>query len=171
MAKELMDQGRVSHRIERSDLKFAVAHFTLFSATERERLHGHNYYVGLTLRGKANEAGLFSDYTLFREAMLELCQELNEHMLLPAKSPFLRIETCGDVYKVYFHKDVMQFLVKDTLVLPLKNISNEELCRFMLNRLLVEISEEERMCLESMTVSVSSALGQQTELTWSGASG
>jgi 6-pyruvoyltetrahydropterin/6-carboxytetrahydropterin synthase len=165
-----MDQARISHRIERSDLKFAVAHFTLFSATERERLHGHNYYVGLTLKGKAQDAGFFSDYTLFREAMLRLCRELNEHMLLPAKSPFLRIETCDDIYKVYFHKDVMQFLVKDTLLLPLTNISNEELCRFMLNRLLCEIALEDRMCLESMTVSVSSALGHQTEMTWSSSS-
>lgn len=31
--------------IDKESHKFSVAHFTIFSATERERLHGHNYSV------------------------------------------------------------------------------------------------------------------------------
>ena len=29
--------------------KFSAAHYTIFTATERERLHGHNYFVSVRL--------------------------------------------------------------------------------------------------------------------------
>ena len=31
--------------IDKESHKFSAAHYTIFSATERERLHGHNYSV------------------------------------------------------------------------------------------------------------------------------
>ena len=36
-------------RIGKESHKFSAAHFTVFSASERERLHGHNYGVSIRL--------------------------------------------------------------------------------------------------------------------------
>ncbi len=38
--------------ITKEALHFAAAHFTLFSATERENLHGHNFYVALEIEAE-----------------------------------------------------------------------------------------------------------------------
>ena len=38
--------------IDKESHKFSAAHYTIFSATERERLHGHNYVVVVELSAK-----------------------------------------------------------------------------------------------------------------------
>ncbi|MDB3933713.1 6-carboxytetrahydropterin synthase, partial [Luminiphilus sp.] len=38
--------------IEKEAHKFSAAHYTIFSATERERLHGHNYFVSVRIVAK-----------------------------------------------------------------------------------------------------------------------
>ena len=35
----------VTIRLAKENMKFSAAHFTIFSASERERLHGHNFRV------------------------------------------------------------------------------------------------------------------------------
>ena len=44
--------------ILKEDIKFSAAHFTVFSATERERLHGHNFHVGLSVTAPVGSNGM-----------------------------------------------------------------------------------------------------------------
>ena len=76
-------------------LKFSAAHFTIFSATERERLHGHNFKVAAKLTAPVGDNGMCFSYRIFKDKLESLCLELDEYMLLSANSPHLRISEEG----------------------------------------------------------------------------
>ena len=73
-------------------LHFSAAHFTIFSATERENLHGHNFQVAAFLEGPINDDGLCFDYNEVKTRLKQLCDSLDETVLLPAESPHIEIE-------------------------------------------------------------------------------
>lgn len=150
--------------IDREDLKFSAAHFTLFSATQRERLHGHNFYVSLELTSKIKNDGMSVNYTLYRDKIKNLCLQLNEYTLMPQFSPFLSIKEEGAYYLAEFNQEKMFFLKNDTLILPLRNISNEELCRWFLEKIIQASDLPERNLITEIKIKISSAAGQKHQI-------
>lgn len=47
-------------------LRFAAGHFTIMSATVRERLHGHNYHLKASITAPLGDSGITFDYVIFR---------------------------------------------------------------------------------------------------------
>lgn len=144
----------------REDMKFSAAHFTIFNAAERERLHGHNYYVHTIIEAGYLEPGITYDYSITRHKVLELCRELNEYLLLPKRSPYLKIEQDGVYYKVTFADDVMFFLQKETKLLELENITSEELSHYFLQQLTEDQAWLRAQRIYSVAVKVSTTKGQ-----------
>ena len=50
--------------IDKQAHKFSAAHFTIFSETERERLHGHNYGVSARIVAAMGDNGFSADYNV-----------------------------------------------------------------------------------------------------------
>ena len=44
--------------IAKQYLHFSAAHFTIFNATERERLHGHNFRIAVAITGEVDNLSL-----------------------------------------------------------------------------------------------------------------
>ena len=129
----------VSHtRIEivKQSLHFAAAHFTIFSATERENLHGHNFQVRAVLDCKIGQDGIVFDYNIAKDAIQSVCDSLDEHMLLPELSPHLEIHRVQDGVDVRFAGESMSFLSRDVVLLPIRNTTVEELSQWFLCELL-----------------------------------
>ena len=80
--------------ITKDYLHFSAAHFTIFSATQRENLHGHNFDVGCVIETLIGSDGLAFDYNLIKDKLKALCDELDERTLLPEQSPFLSLIAC-----------------------------------------------------------------------------
>ncbi|MFK7958826.1 MAG: 6-pyruvoyl tetrahydropterin synthase family protein [Lysobacterales bacterium] len=150
-------------------LNFAAAHFTIFSATSRERLHGHGYRVAAELTAAVGSDGLSFNYKIVKDLLLEECERLDEYMLLPQLSPHLSIEEDGDYYRVKHDTDVMLFLKKDTIVLPIRNITIEEMASLLLERVL-EHPKLADAPLHSLEVRVSSGTQQWAASRWEAAS-
>ena len=71
------DGGRFgSIEIAKHALNFSVAHFTIFSKTERENLHGHNFQVACELTAPVNDDGLMFDYAVIKSVIRNLCDDL-----------------------------------------------------------------------------------------------
>ena len=77
-------------------MKFSAGHFTIFSATERERLHGHNFSVQAHFTGELDDNGMMGDYKLYKRLLLAQCEALDEYLLLPGRSPHLRLRDQGE---------------------------------------------------------------------------
>ena len=96
--------------ITKDYLHFSAAHFTIFSATERENLHGHNFDVGCVIETPIGGDGLAFDYNLIKDKLATMCDELDERTLLPEQSPHLAFESEGDYLIVRFADERIPFL-------------------------------------------------------------
>jgi 6-pyruvoyltetrahydropterin/6-carboxytetrahydropterin synthase len=149
--------------IDKESHKFSAAHYTIFSASERERLHGHNYSVSACIVAVMGHNGFAADYNVYKRRLKALCDELDEYLLLPADSPYQQVERDGEVYRVRFAGEEMQFLCSDTRVLPIVNATVEEFARYLLQRLHEASPEPD---LRELEVCVSSGPGQCGCASW-----
>ena len=154
-------------RIELSKeaINFSAAHFTIFSRTEREDLHGHNFQVIGEVVAPVDENGLVFDYVVLKKALKQLCDDLDEKTILPEKSPYLSIEKDAQYVSGIFDKQKLMFLHRDVITLPISNVSVEELSHYFLTRLM-EISEIKNKDIREIVVKISSSPGQAGTATW-----
>ncbi|MBT8446689.1 MAG: 6-pyruvoyl tetrahydropterin synthase [Gammaproteobacteria bacterium] len=155
--------------ISKENLKFSAAHFTIFSATDRERLHGHNFVVHLSLTAPVGPNGMCFSYVEIKDRMRRLCHDLDEYMILPAESPHLEISEEGNSYVVEFADERMLFLKSDCLVLPIRNTTVEEYSRYLLTELCRDRAFIDDNDVRSLVVKVSSGPGQWGSASWDNA--
>ena len=149
-------------------LKFSAAHFTVFSATERERLHGHNYSVSAKVTAEVDDNGLCFSYGEMKSRMRALCDSLDEYTLIAADSPHLTIAEEGPYQRVEFNGEVMLLLKSDTLLLPIRNATVEEFSRYLLEKLREDRDFFGRYPCRSIEITVHSGPGQSATTLWCG---
>jgi len=152
--------------ISKEYLHFAAAHFTLFSATERENLHGHNFQVTLDADAPMQEDGLTFDYNILKKAVKQLCDELDEQVLMPTHSPYLEIDEQDDYTYIVFNGERIPFLQRDLKLLPIRNITVEELAQYLLGKLL-EREDIQTLAIDHMLLRCASGEGQWASAKWS----
>ena len=161
MARPLL----TSIEISKDYLHFSSAHFTLFSASEREDLHGHTFYIAVTIDAVVQEDGLAFDYNLVKAKLKGLCDELDEKVLLPERSPFLTLTREPDYLIAQFADERIPFLPRDVLTLPVRNITVEELAQWFLERLQGD-AQIVALGLKKILLRVSSGPGQWATAAW-----
>ncbi|HSB95297.1 MAG TPA: 6-carboxytetrahydropterin synthase [Spongiibacteraceae bacterium] len=159
-------QNLTTIEITKEDIKFSAAHFTLFSATERERLHGHNYAVQLAVTAPVGDDGICFSYKDIKNRLRSLCEELDEYTLVPQLSPYLRIEQDSDFYIVWFNGEKIPLRKSDTLLLPIRNSTVEEFARYMRDRFMGDESFVRDRAIIEIVVKVSSGPGQSGSASW-----
>lgn len=167
MSATLPPRETVTLALCKQAMKFSAAHFTLFGPGSRERLHGHDYFVSARLQARVGEDGLCFDYGLVKRPLMALCQELDEYVLLPGESPLLRIEREGQGVTAVFGEERIPFLASDVRVLPLANITLEELARWFLGRVLAECGAHfEGWGVRTLQLSIEAGPGQRAAIDW-----
>ena len=152
--------------ISKEDIKFSAAHFTVFSATERERLHGHNYFVSVEFSAPVSDSGMCFSYREIKLRLRELCAGLDEYMLLPRDCSHLQILDEPPFYRVLYNGETMYFLQSDTRLLPVRNITLEELSAWLLDQLLLDQQFAGEARLARVRLKVSSGAGQWGSTDW-----
>ena len=160
--------GVNSTRVEISKeyLNFSVGHFTIFNQLHRENLHGHNYRIAAEIDAPIGDGGLTFDYNLIKRSMKELCEKIDEQVLIPEKSPFLRIEEDVNYVYVLFDKERLPFLKRDITLLPIRNITVEELSTYFLDCFLNHETVKP-LPITKVTMKCSSGDGQWASSEWS----
>ncbi len=152
--------------ISKEDLKFSGAHFTIFSATERERLHGHNFKVRAEVTAAVDDNGMCFNYQEIKSRLRAICNALDEYVLLPGESPHLSIDTEAGQYQVQFNGEVLFFCRDDTQILPVRNTTVEELSNYILDKLVNADDFFRVNPVEHISIGVSSGDGQWGSSTW-----
>ena len=150
----------------KEEMKFSAGHFTIFSATHRENLHGHNFTVHVSLHALVEQNGMAFDYGGCKRKIAELCRAWNEIVLLPERSPHLHLEDAGGYLAATFAGERMLFLRRDILLLPLENVTLEGLSRLFLEKLLADPASSAWPGLLGITVKVFSGPGQCASASW-----
>ncbi|MDE0061382.1 MAG: 6-carboxytetrahydropterin synthase [Gammaproteobacteria bacterium] len=151
--------ARTTISITKEALHFAAAHFTIFSATERENLHGHNFQVAADIDADVGEDGLAFDYNLIKRTLQTLCDGLDERTLLPGRSPHLAIKEEQGYTVAIFDDERIPFLPRDVLTLPVANITVEALADWLGGELFKD-PDIATLDMHRLTVKVSSGAGQ-----------
>ncbi len=152
--------------LAKENFKFSGTHFTVLGPGISERLHGHNYYVQVKVRLDNLDPvlGMAFDFNELKPVVRGLCEELDEHVLLPQKSPHLKIRKTGRQIEIDFADKHYSFPQEDVRELPLVNITSEELAR----HLALRISEKTSgMNFNELTVQVEETRGQGAAFTLS----
>lgn len=156
----------VTIELFKEGMKFSAGHFTVFSATERENLHGHNFSVYVALTSDISDNGMCFDYGIYKKRIMDICGELNEVFILPSKSPYLKIEESGNNVYVKFNDEIISFLKRDVLILPVQNATVEEFSYFILQKLIADEDELREFKIQNITVKVFSGPGQCASVNW-----
>lgn len=145
---------------------FSIGHFTIFSRTEREDLHGHNFQIQCNVTAALGEDGLIFDYAILKRILKNLCDELDEQTILPSKSPYLNISEDDTYVIAKFNEEILYFLKRDVTVLDIANSTIEEFSHYFLN-ILKAHSDLQDKGIVSLTVKVYSNPGQCGVANWS----
>ena len=113
--------------IAKDYLKFSAAHFLIFPDGSAERLHGHNYKVTVDLQTALDEHGLVVNFKEIKPLIRSICDELDEHLLLPGKHPVLRVAREGGQAIVRYRERHYSVPFDEVIVLPIGNTSAENL--------------------------------------------
>jgi 6-pyruvoyltetrahydropterin/6-carboxytetrahydropterin synthase len=114
--------------IDKDYLKFSAAHFLIFPDGTAERLHGHNYKVFLELKTELDRHGLVVNFQEIKPLVREICDELDEHLLLPGKHPVLTTVAQPDGNtEVRYRERRYSIPSEEVIVLPIGNTSAENL--------------------------------------------
>jgi len=158
----------MQHRIviEREQYKFSCAHMTVFPDGTKERLHGHNYTVGIAIELDSVALAHMLPFSPIKAALAELCAAWKERVLVAERNPHLKIQRddsteleftlCGDRYVLPRG---------DALLLPIDNISVEALaahCAELLRSKLADVLPAHARRLE---VTVEESPGQGSSCT------
>jgi 6-pyruvoyltetrahydropterin/6-carboxytetrahydropterin synthase len=167
MAHSDSAQGRLfTLELSKEDMKFSAGHFTIFSATERERLHGHNFAVQVHIDARMQGNGMGFDYGVYKKRIRQLCEAWDEYFILPGNSPYLRFEEEGAYLYACFDQERIPFLKSDVLVLPIENATVEAFSFLLLEKLTADAEELAHFQIEGVQVKVFSGPGQCGGARW-----
>ena len=154
---------RWSIEIEKEYLKFSVAHFLIFPDGSAERLHGHNYRVACEMEARLTRFGLVIDFQHIKPVVRELCDELDEHWILPGEHHELTHHILEDGrIEVRYRDRIYSAPREDVLVLPINNTSAENLSAYLGRELTRRLSERfEDLVVDRLRLAVEETPGQR----------
>ncbi|MEM1243551.1 MAG: 6-carboxytetrahydropterin synthase [Pseudomonadota bacterium] len=148
------------------DLCFSAGHFTIFSASERENFHGHDYHIHAILTTLIDATGIRFDYRHYHKKLLALCHELDGYFLLPANSPHLDVQERQNYIDMRFNGEQCSLLKKDCIILAISNTTVEELSNWILDKLLEDKADIEKNLIQSIEIKISASPGKSASTKW-----
>ncbi|KAF1771795.1 6-pyruvoyl tetrahydropterin synthase/QueD family protein [Phytophthora cactorum] len=129
----------VKVHVSKDYMKFNAAHFIAYKfgfmwQGFREKLHGHNYRLAVTITGQVGSDGYVVDFGEIKRISRVICKDLNESFLVPMKSDALKISCDGaNIHIITEDMATFSFPKADCSLLPIVHSSAEELAIHIVN--------------------------------------
>jgi 6-pyruvoyltetrahydropterin/6-carboxytetrahydropterin synthase len=151
--------------IARAEHKFSCAHMTVFPDGSKERLHGHNSQVSLTLELADLSFAAMVPFAPIKSELTAICARWKERVLLAERNPFL-VWVRRDEHEVEFRLCGARYVLpaEDILLLPIDNVSVEALAGHLADLLAPRLRELVKPDT-AVTVTVSESPGQSASCT------
>lgn len=149
--------------LDKEYLVFSAAHFITFAGNICERLHGHNYRLRARITGDLDENHYVVDFIALRDALKEIVDELDHHMLLPTQHPTIRVSEDDKEVVVTFEERRWVFPRGDCILLPVANTTAERLAEYIGHRLLDRLERDYQFQPLHINIGVDENFGQWGE--------
>jgi 6-pyruvoyltetrahydropterin/6-carboxytetrahydropterin synthase len=155
-------RGTFRVAVTKDYLVFPAAHFITFTGHRCEPLHGHNYRVAVTLEGSVDEECWYVvDFSLLKQMMRALCEELDHKVLLPTQNPKVQLHERGDALHIAIEGAPRYVLPRNECVLlPIPNTTVEMLAQYLTQRVIAEFRARPAATLSAVEVEVEENFGQ-----------
>jgi len=141
----------------KSNIQFSSAHI-IPEYEKCGRLHGHTYAIHAKIHGEPDKKGIIMDFSLLKDALKKITNELDHKILIPKKSEVVKIEKEGDQVKIMSLKKYYVFPLIDCIFLPIDSTSAENLAKYILDKISDEISLQKQV--ECIEIGVDEGYGQ-----------
>ncbi len=141
-------------------LGFAAAHFITFKG-KCERLHGHNYQVGVELEGELTADGYVFDFSELKRLAAAECDKLDHRVLLQTENPQIAVTVTARSVEACYGEQQYRFPAADVVLLPLLNTTAELLAAYLAQRLAAQLPNSARASLHCLRVWVAEGPGQR----------
>jgi 6-pyruvoyltetrahydropterin/6-carboxytetrahydropterin synthase len=147
--------------------KFSSAHMTVFPDGTKERLHGHNFQAHVAV--DLISAETFVDFALLKKALALQCAAWAERLLLPERSPHLKVLSRSESEIEFTLCDKRYVMPSDEVeFLPLSNVVVETLAVAFTAALVDRLgSVLTRDAVVGLEVTITEAAGQGGTFYWS----
>lgn len=159
-----MSSSRFKVRVTKDFLVFSSGHFITFEGDQCERVHGHNYRTAVEVDGDLDGNHYVVDFIALRDMTRTICDELDHRMLLPASSPYIRLEDDGPNIVARYRDRHWSFPRDECVVLPIANTTSELLAQYIGERLLVAMRARGWADPRAVRVEVEECFGQSAEV-------
>lgn len=149
----------------KEQLTFSAAHFITFAGNICERLHGHNYGVGCRVEGELDPNRYVIDFIALRDALAEIAQGLDHHVLLPTQHAAIRVrqDMAANEVIATFAERRWVFPAEDCVLLPMINTTAEEIAAYFVDQLQITIASHLSQRITSLSVRIDENQGQWGE--------
>jgi 6-pyruvoyltetrahydropterin/6-carboxytetrahydropterin synthase len=112
-----------------------------------ENLHGHNYFVDITVSGPLDSDGMVMDFKEIKKKALRICERLDHKTLLPSKSTSIKVNESEFSYEVIVSGKRYVFPREDCQLLPLEATTAERLAEFIASQIELSDSYTVKVCV------------------------
>jgi 6-pyruvoyltetrahydropterin/6-carboxytetrahydropterin synthase len=161
-----MASERFKVRVTKDHLVFCCGHFISYRGHHCERLHGHNYRAAVEVEGGLQEDYYVFDFIALKQRTKEITDELDHHVLLATRNPFIVVEASEASVRVRYLEREWLFPRGDCVLLPIENTTAELLARYIALRLVEVLRNTENFIPEVLRVEVEEAPGQSATIEW-----
>ena len=141
----------------KSNIRFSSAHI-IPEYEKCGRLHGHTYAIHAKVAGKPDKNGIILDFSLIKDTLKQIVNELDHRILIPEKSRNTKIEKDNDSVKVTSFGKTYVFPINDCVFLPVDSTSAENLASYILEKFLENITLPKN--IEKIGIGVDEGYGQ-----------
>jgi|CXWL01.1.fsa_nt_gi 6-pyruvoyltetrahydropterin/6-carboxytetrahydropterin synthase len=142
--------------------KFSSAHMSLFPDGSKERIHGHNFLVSVSVVIRDTRLENMLDFALLKQALVDQCREWDQRLLLPAQAPALKVLK-QDAAECEFMLCGKRYVVPadEVLLLPMANVVVETLAEGFARAYVKRLGKALRAeTVETFEVTVAESEGQ-----------
>ncbi len=125
----------------KSGIRFSSCHM-LLRHDKCSRLHGHTYCVHLRVTGSVNTDMMLFDFGRAKEVLRELAGELDHRTIIPTGNEEIGVTSSEDGRNVVVDLGGRTYSIpkEDTILLPIRMSTAEEISRYLLDRFIKEAS-------------------------------
>ncbi|MDH7516839.1 MAG: 6-carboxytetrahydropterin synthase [Candidatus Thermoplasmatota archaeon] len=145
----------------KSNLRFSSAHI-IPEYEKCGRLHGHTYAVHAKVNGKCDKNGIIMDFSLLKDILKQITDELDHKVLIPEKNTNVKIEKDNSSVRISFLGKKYVFPLVDCVFLPVGSTTAENLAGYVLDKLQKNIDIPKN--IESIEIGVDEGFGQGARL-------